>query len=54
MRHKYKIDTQGQYGVFYRYATTPQAALSRIYWQLFGSTYDVPWQADYWTIEEIN
>ena len=53
-KHKYKIDTQGQYGVFYRWATSARAALNRIYLHIYGTTYDIPWQADYWTVTEIS
>ena len=52
MKHKYKINAN-EYGVYYRCATSAQAALRRIYLLIYGTTWDIPWQADYWTIEEI-
>ena len=51
-KRKYRINADG-YGVFYRCATSAGAALRRVYLAIFGTAYDVPWQADYWTVEEV-
>ena len=50
-KRKFMVDTH-DWGVFYRYAKSAQAALNRVVYAVFGPSYN-GWAHDYWEVTEV-